>query len=1606
MKQFSIYHFFCISLLRKGLILCLLVLVSSFACAQAPVANFTATPVSGCSPLIVNFTDQSTGNPTSWQWNLGNGSTSNDQNPSTIYTDPGTYTVTLTVTNASGSNTITQTNYITVNVPPAPNFNANITAGCFPLRVQFNDLSGPGAGTITSWNWSFGNVGTSTLQNPNYTYTTSGIFSVSLTVTNSLGCTATFVKPLYINVTPGVAAEFGFSPPQNCKPPETINFSNASTGPGTLTYQWDFGDGNNSTALNPSNTYTTAGPFSVRLIVASSLGCIDTMTKSNTIQLNNFQTIITAPDSGCVNTPIAIQNGSTPIPPVSSWNFGDLTTSSQTDPIKVYSAAGTYTIKLVNQYNTCRDSTTKSIIIRPKPTGAFSTIDTISCRAPHTVNFQNTSSGGISYNWNFGDGNISNAINPVHTYTATGNYTVTLVVTNASGCNDTIVRTNYIRIQKPVLDPVISPYEGCRLLTVNFFANSTSLDSIASWFWDFGEGTTSTLRNPTNTFDSGSYNIKLRIVTNQGCIDSITIPNGVRVGRKPNAVFSAAPLNVCAFANVQFTDLSTGNPDEWLWDFGDNTTATQQNPTHAYQDIGLFTIRLIVYNNRCADTSILTNYIRSLPPVARFDYAVNCAVNKRQVQFTNESVLPLSQVWDFGDGTTSTLLSPNHTYASFGTYTVTLTVTNGSCTHQISKIINLVDISPDFTANKTSVCRNEQLSFTSNIPGATLIATYLWDMGDGNTYSTPNVNHAYGNSGNFNVRLITIDVNGCRDTILKTNYIRVNGTVANFTVSSGQVCVNSNIQLTNISVTDGVNSITQASWNMGNGTILNTLTNPVGYQYPAVGSYIIKLTIRDAAGCIDSITSATAVKVVNPKAAFTWSDTLSCPGGTLSFINTSTNGSGTQTYLWRFGDGATATTTDASHAYNAVGVYTVKLFLIEPLGCTDSASVNIRVSRPRASFSITDSVSICQPFEAKFTSTSSFYIGHFWTFGDGNLSHTPDPVNYYVTPGTYTATLIVTSPGGCRDTAYKTIRLGRDTGTFNYTPIRGCTPLTVSLQTRTDVPLTYIWDFGDGNIITTTDSNRVHTYDGGFFVPKVIIKDRLGCTGIIDGIDTIKALGANPNFGADKNVLCDSGTVLFTDSTTTADQVISYIWNFGDGTTSNSITNSISHQYTSPGLYTVSLTVRTASGCTNTKTKTAFIKVVTSPRIDIPGNNSLCVPAAIQLQGLLLNPDTSAVSWRWNVNGEIFNTQNPPVINQSAPATLTIQLIATNSSGCKDTADKTIVIHPLPVVDAGKDTTICLGGFASLNSTGAQSYVWDPSPDLNCVNCNNPRASATNDTRYYVTGTSAFGCVNRDSVFVKVKKPFTVIAYGSDTICIGEKVQLGATAAENYLWSPANGLSNAAIANPVASPNTTTTYTLLAFDSSNCFSANASVRIVVYEPPVINAGRDTTIVAGSAVQLNALVSTDVTEYLWSPSTGLSCTACLNPVATPKTTTTYRFIAWNPGICSSDDLMKITVKCGKENVFIPNSFTPNGDGLNDRFYVLGPGLESVMSMRIYNRWGNLVFERKYINANDPAQGWDGKFNGQDVPAGMYNYVAEIICSGGAIIPVQGAVTVIR
>ena len=581
----------------KSVYLFTLSMMLSLASGAQLTANFTGAPITGCSPLVVNFTDQSLGSPNQWKWNLGNGTISFLQNPSATYFNPGSYTVKLVIHNAANNaDSITRTQYVTVYASPTVNFTGSPLTGCFPLPVQFTDQSIPGSGSINLRQWDFGDGNFSNVQNPPHTYISPGNFNVSLRVRNSFGCLKTLTKPQYVQISTGVHADFTNNTSGSCNPPANISFQNLSTGTGILNFQWNFGDGNTSTLVNPTHTYPTAGSYTVRLIVTNQSGCTDTLIKINAITVGAVHAAFTSPDSVCVNSPVSFINASIPSPASSNWTFGDGSTSGAMNPVKVYNAAGNYQVKLVANFGACTDSAFKIITVISKPTAAFTANPVASCSPPLTVNFNNQSLNGISYNWIFGDGNTSTQLNPVHTYTSYGSFDVSLIVMNTFGCADTLIRIGYIKVLAPQMVFNNLPDSGCAPFTHLFSATITSIDPVISYLWDFGDGTTSILPTPIHSFGVGIYTIRLIITTAGGCSDTLTMPRGIIASSKPTANFSATPRNACAQMPINFTDLSSGNVTNWLWSFGDGGSSTVPNPSHVYQDTGYFDVQLIVWN--------------------------------------------------------------------------------------------------------------------------------------------------------------------------------------------------------------------------------------------------------------------------------------------------------------------------------------------------------------------------------------------------------------------------------------------------------------------------------------------------------------------------------------------------------------------------------------------------------------------------------------------------------------------------------------------------------------------------------------------------------------------------------------------------------------------------------------------------------------------------------------------------------------------------------------------------------------------------------------------------------------------------------------------------
>ena len=250
---------------------------------------------------------------------------------------------------------------------------------------------------------------------------------------------------------------------------------------------------------------------------------------------------------------------------------------------------------------------------------------------------------------------------------------------------------------------------------------------------------------------------------------------------------------------------------------------------------------------------------------------------------------------------------------------------------------------------------------------------------------------------------------------------------------------------------------------------------------------------------------------------------------------------------------------------------------------------------------------------------------------------------------------------------------------------------------------------------------------------------------------------------------------------------------------------------------------------------------------------------------------------------------------------------------------------------------------------------------------------------------------------------------GNDTLCIGEKTQFFASGAATYQWYPSQYLDNPKSPNPffTAITDTAITYRVIGFSEHNCFSDTGFVFVKTYPVPQMNfQANEITLSVGSSVQLLSNSSSDITQWQWTPPTGLDNAASANPIASPKQTVTYTCIASNGGGCIARDEVTVRVICKNTNVFIPNTFSPNGDGMNDLFYPRGTGLFNVKTFRIFNRWGQLVFERYNVLPNNATDGWNGTYNGKSLQSDVYVYMMEILCENGNVIPVKGNVTLLK
>ncbi|RMG21574.1 MAG: PKD domain-containing protein, partial [Bacteroidetes bacterium] len=1362
-------------------------------------ADFSSNVQAGCSPLTVQFINNSSGLISDYLWDFGNGNTSTLANPGAVYVNPGSYTVSLTVSNAASSDTKTLTGYITVYADPVANLQGDQLTGCAPLQVCFTDLSTPGDGTIDTWLWDFGDGVISSEPAPCHTYSAAGSYDVTLVVEDDNGCSNTLILPNYIEATSPHSADFSVSSTTPCTLPADVQFTSTVSPAGAYTYLWDFGDGNTSTLANPLHTYTSGGSYSVSLVVRDASGCQDSLAKEDVVNIQApsaaFNVLNT---NACTGQAVQFLNNSGGADAF-FWDFGDGSSSVQREPLHAYQSTGTYTVSLIatNSAQGCSDTLVQTALINVSnsPVADFSSPNRSGCEVPKVVDFVDASTGATAWQWDFGDGTTASVQNPSHIYAAGGNYTVRLVVTNAAGCRDTLTQPAYVQISPPVAEFVPSPTAGCIPLPVNFLDISSSQDPITDWIWNFGDGNASFEQHPTHTYTSvGQYTVSLVVLTQSGCRDTM-IYQFIEAGEPPLTDFIANPLTVCAEDSVDFTD-QTNRASAWLWSFGDGSFSDLQHPVHQYRDTGTFDVMLVTQLFGCPDTLLKEDYITVLGPIAEFTTSstTGCQI-PYTVNFVDQSVDADGWIWDFGDGNGSMEQNPVHTYTSLGTFTVTLIATNSQtgCSYQSTTELDISEPQANFTASNTYGCTGLEVDFSSTSTGA---VRYAWDFGDGNTSRRRNPRHVYRDPGTYSVRLVVTNSAGCTDTLLRQDLITIVGPQGDFTADTTTGCAPLTVRFSATATTfPATESISSYFWDFGDGTTF-TAQNPT-YTYQAPDDYTLRLVILDTQGCTDTVTKQGFITPTFPAAAFSVADTVICPGSPVSFINEST-GVG-NSYLWDFGDGTTSTAIDPVHLYPATGTYSITLTATDINGCVHTTFIQdfLSVRPPIANFFAAPTQQACPPLAVNFSDLSSpDVVSWHWDFGDGSTSDLPNPSKIYGIPGAFDVSLTVENAQGCRDTLLlqDLVELGGPAGSFSFTPKTGCSPLEVAFSAATDSAVSWTWDFGDGSLGFGKNTTHVYTTDTTA-KPVLIVRDTAGCTVAITVNDSIVIEpGPEANFSVDLTQVCLGQAVSFRENTTSVLPVIQYQWDFGDGNTS--LQANPQHIYTSPGNYQVSLAVASLNGCTDTFITAVPIQVSEPPdAIFTPSVTQGCAP----LEVTFTDQSTSMHGidrYLW-VFGDGDSASVPfPAHTFLSPGNYRVRLEITDNLGCSDSSSQVITVTGPPVADFTASARMGCAPreiqFSDLSSgpSTLTAWFWEFG-DGNTSAAQHPLHTYTQNGIYTVslTVTDENGCTHTEvkPEYIQLRNPIADFSANTTQACPPQLVQFTPTIdtqvpITNYIW--------------------------------------------------------------------------------------------------------------------------------------------------------------------------------------------------------------------------------
>ncbi len=1321
-----------------------------------PILAQTADQTEGCAAFTVAFTAPT--GQSSFFWEFGDGITSTEENPSHIYAASGSFDVIFR--NASGGAQVGQTITIDVYDKPTIELTADPTGGCAPLNTALTaTITADPAINVFSYTWDFGDTQSETgagLDVVNHTYTNPGNFDVAVEInTNFQTCNVLeqVLDLVSASGPPGVGFITNPNPPVSCTAPLEVTFINVSLDQ-TLDWDWDLGNTNTSTELNPPNqTYTAEGNYTVTLTGTDVNGCAGTSTQVISIgqPLADF---MPAQDTIC--------EGALPIPMINNssagtyaWTFDNGAfppTSTQTSPLVQFNNPGITNITLtVTSVDGQCSSTVMGTVFVDDPDATFESIPTYSCTNILDAQFVPVNTMAAQYIWSFDGGGSSNDMSPTFTYenldTTThginglNEFTTTLTVVSNAGCTATSTLIDTIHQPNALFYPDLT--EGCAPLTVNFENRSTNDMDFVNFVWDFGEGAPVTVTDDmdqTYVYNTpGEYEVVLIATDVMGCMDTSFVQI-IQVGGPLNPNFTISDNTICPGDSLTITDITNSDLID-AWHF-----ATDANRSfHCYQEdvlthvfdseTGTFDVTLVVEYNGCYSEVTQTNAITVNGPIAHIDYLVDCN-DPFNISFRDSSDDATIIAWDFGDTQVSSNPNPMHMYADTGDYQVVLAATNpgSGCPVSFDTMTVFVrDIQADFDLDSL-LCLG--LEYDLDGSGSVNVDAdchtgYTWYFSDPNdrpiTTQEPVVQHAFEQRGINYVTLITDDINGCRDTIVDT--VKVFGVFPELIGTPTPICIPGTVSFSSMGTTADT-TIDNYMWDFGDGNMSEDLNPTHTYTTPPPNgtSFAVTLNVEDVIPC--SGLGQFEVPVYTPTSTITASPSLNiCVGETIDFSASDFTTQGSNlTWNWTFGSGAAPTTSSNQNqtvTYNVAGDYQVILNYEEVgSGCEgvpDTVIVSVQ-DFPTSDFSISGSDPRCAPEIITFTdqSVSNFPLTINWLLG------TDPGVGAEVTNtfnrGVHIIEQYITTSNGCADTSMQTIELFGPEGTLLVEPTTVCygDEITFTLADTLDVG-NYQIDFGDGTVVSNT-SPVTHVYNtpfpGNSTVVQLLLEDVSGDCQVTNNI-TVNFIPIDVEFAPDLETGCVDQPIDFGAVSTNA---VSYSWDFGDGTTSEA--QNPTHTYIETGTFFVTLEVRNSLDCAFFINDTLTIEEV--PNLMVEDQKS-CFDEQAQLNAD--GPDDVSYSW-----SPLELVTDPTSANTSATV-VAAELPSQNfdfvvtasslSSGCAVNDTVTVTTVPALTIPEDYNPSICPGGEVEIpviNPGGFYTYAWSGLPNgvTLCDDCDSP----------------------------------------------------------------------------------------------------------------------------------------------------------------------------------------------------------------------------------------------------------------------------------------------